>query len=123
MAEQGIQGNFIWHEIYSGDPAASEKFYTDLLGWGTKKLDMGPGQSYTMFTQSGNDLGGFMPVQDGQPPHWLVYMGVEDVDATAAKAASLGGKVVAPPMDIPPGRMAVLQDPTGAVFAVFTPSG
>ena len=123
MAEQGIQGSFIWHEIYSGDPAASKGFYTDLLGWGTKEMQMGPDQTYTMFTQGGSDLGGFMPVQDGQPPHWLVYMGVDDVDGTAAKAESLGGKVLAPPMDIPPGRMAVLQDPAGAVFAVFKPSG
>ena len=82
MAEQsqsgnGVQGSLIWHEMYSGDPKAAGKFYTDLLGWGTRQMDMGGGNQYTMFTKGGEDLGGFMPVQDGQPPHWLVYMGVD----------------------------------------------
>ena len=123
MAEQGVQGKLIWHEIYSGDPEAARKFYTELIGWGTKTMDMGSGQTYTMFTRGGEDVGGFLPVQNGQPAAWLTYIGVDNVDDTCTKAATLGGKVVAPPMDIPPGRMAVLQDPAGAMFALFTPKG
>src|SRR5207247_1819898 len=57
---------------------------------------------------------------DGVPPHWLTYVAVEDVDASAQSGASLGGNVLMPPMDIPNvGRMAVLKDPQGAVFAIF----
>ena len=58
----------------------------------------------------------------GAPPHWLTYIGTPNVDETAVQAASLGGKVLRQPGDIPTiGRFAVLQDPQGAVFAAFTP--
>jgi hypothetical protein len=53
------------------------------------------------------------------PAHWMVYFAVDDTDATAAKAAELGGQVSVPPTDIPPGRFAVLNDPQGAVFSVL----
>ena len=56
----------------------------------------------------------------GVPPNWLVYIGTEDVDASAGKAKELGATVHMPPTDIPNvGRFAVLMDPTGAAFALF----
>ena len=42
--------------------------------------------------------------------------GVDDADATAAKAAELGGKVLVAPFDAPWVRMTVLTDPQGATF-------
>jgi hypothetical protein len=53
------------------------------------------------------------------PPYWLVYFAVDDCDASAAKASGLGGATLMPPMDVEPGRFAVLSDPAGAVFAVI----
>ena len=53
------------------------------------------------------------------PPHWIPYFVVEDVDDACERAGELGGKVVAPPMDVPAGRFATLADPTGAMFAVL----
>ena len=54
------------------------------------------------------------------PPHWNLYIAVENADAAASKAASLGAKVLAPAFDVfDAGRMAVLEDPTGAVFIVW----
>jgi hypothetical protein len=56
----------------------------------------------------------------GVPPHWLIYIAVDDVDAAAPKAEKLGGKILAPPFDVmDAGRMAVVQDPTGAVFCLW----
>ncbi|MDX1388121.1 MAG: VOC family protein, partial [Acidobacteriota bacterium] len=56
------------------------------------------------------------------PPYWATYVNVADVDATVEKAQSLGGSVGAPPMDVPDvGRIAFLQDPTGAMIALFKP--
>jgi predicted enzyme related to lactoylglutathione lyase len=71
--------------------------------------------------------GGLMalPDDDGSatPPHWIIYVGTSDVDATVEAAEKLGGKVLKPAADIPNvGRFAVLSDPQGAAFAVFTPS-
>jgi len=119
------QGTFIWHEIYAPDAAASHRFYAELIGWKTKSMDMGPAGEYRMFVRGRKDMAGAvstnMPQMKGVPPHWLTYIGVEDVDATCKLAAKLGGKVMMAPMNIPVGRFAVLADPQGAAFAVFTP--
>jgi predicted enzyme related to lactoylglutathione lyase len=56
------------------------------------------------------------------PPHFRIYVAVDNIDESAAKAESLGGSILRPPVDIPNvGRMAVLRDPTGAAFSIFTP--
>jgi hypothetical protein len=61
---------------------------------------------------------------DAGAAHWLMYVGTPDVDATVAQAQGLGAKVWKAASDIPNvGRFAVLADPQGATFAVFTPSG
>ncbi len=60
----------------------------------------------------------------GVPPHWMIYVGVHDDDATTARTRSLGGTVNVPPSDIPKvGRFAVLADPQGAHFAILQPDG
>jgi len=62
---------------------------------------------------------GMLP--EGTPPHWNVYFAVEDVDGSAARAEELGGKTIAPAMDVPGvGRMAMLADPQGALFWVMS---
>lgn len=117
-----------WHELMVKDVAAARSFYGALLGWKAEVMPM-PSGPYTIFSHDGAGVGGCMAIPsapDGKPvcpPNWLVYVGVADVDATARKAVSLGGKVSAPPMDIPGvGRFAVLEDPDGATFAVFRSS-
>jgi uncharacterized protein len=60
----------------------------------------------------------------GIPPHWNSFVTVDDLDRRAAKAAELGGMVLIPPFDVlEAGRMAVVADPTGAVFAMWEPKG
>jgi predicted enzyme related to lactoylglutathione lyase len=88
---------------------------------------MGPGETYSMFQMRGKPVGAAYTMrpeerQSGAPPHWNAYVTVADVDEAAKKAESLGAKVFAPPFDVmDAGRMAVLQDPTGAVFQVWQP--
>ena len=53
------------------------------------------------------------------PSHWVVYFNVTDTDDAVARVAELGGAVIMPPMDIEPGRFAVVADPTGATFNVI----
>ncbi|MCH8843049.1 MAG: VOC family protein [SAR324 cluster bacterium] len=120
MADQSHLGTFIWHEINTSDPGGAKSFYSDLTGWKTHEMDMGPAGKYTMLQNGGSGIGGITPA-DGQPAHWLMYIGVDDVDAAVKKAEALGGKAAVPAMDIPVGRFAVLTDPAGARFAVFTP--
>ena len=71
---------------------------------------------------------GMMAKQPHMPPEmpsfWLPYFLVTDVDASAEKVKSLGGQIHMGPQDIPgTGRFAVIQDPQGAAFCMFTPKG
>jgi predicted enzyme related to lactoylglutathione lyase len=119
-------GTVCWTDLGTTDLGAGRAFYQELFGWDAEESDMPEGVgTYTSFQQDGRDVAGAYPLMEeqraqGVPPHWLLYTAVEDVDTTAATARSNGGTVVAEPMDVPGvGRMAVLQDPEGATFAVM----
>ncbi len=119
------KGQFVWYEDLSGDPRAATAFYTDVVGWKTQPFP--EGGDYVMWVGSQGPLGGVMRLPEeakrmGAPPHWMAHVQVDDVDATAALARKLGGKVYKEPADIPTvGRFAVLADPQGASFCVFKP--
>lgn len=116
-------GAFSWNELLTNDPAAAVKFYSALFGWTTQEMPMGD-FNYTMLKAGGEDVGGLMPIppmSQGMPPCWGAYVTVSDVDATAEKAGTLGGKILVPPQDIPTvGRFTVIQDPQGAVISAIT---
>jgi predicted enzyme related to lactoylglutathione lyase len=123
MAEIPRTG-FIWHELMTTDTEGAERFYREVTG-----LTTTPGP-YQMLMAGGQPVGGLVgptpegPVwpSGGPEPHWIAYIGVEDVDAAIQKAAELGGQVFLPPVDIPDfGRVAGLRDPQGAAFGVFAP--
>jgi predicted enzyme related to lactoylglutathione lyase len=115
-------GAFAWNEMNTRDMSASKAFYTKVFGWEPNALDM-EGMSYTEWKLGDKTVAGMMTMPDmvpaEVPAHWLVYFGVDDTDATVAKATELGATALVPPTDIPPGRFAVLTDPDGATFAVI----
>ena len=89
-------GRFVWHELHTGDRASALKFYTRLFGWETKDVSMGPGEPYGLCLMGGRkDIAGIQKsmAPAGVPPHWLPYLAVDDVDASAKKVTSLGGKI------------------------------
>jgi predicted enzyme related to lactoylglutathione lyase len=113
-------GALTWTELMSPDVSAAAGFYGAVLGWKTESMDMGEGGTYTLLMTGGEQIAGAMaPPMEGIPPHWGVYFAVDDCDACVAQAESLGATVLNPPMDSPPGRMAALADPTGAMFSVI----
>lgn len=118
-------GALIWNELLTTDPEDATQFYSGLLGMGSSKMP-GP-MDYTLLNVGGTDVAGVMAITAEMgpvPPHWSVYFGVDDVDAAAKKAESLGGTMVVPPMDIPEiGRFAGLRDPQGAMFSIYKPAG
>jgi predicted enzyme related to lactoylglutathione lyase len=110
-------GAFTWNELQTPDPEAAAAFFAKLIGW---KSEYDEGLDYTVFSVGDSPVAGAMkPPMPGVPPNWLVYFEVADTDDTVAKAQAGGGSVLAEPMDIPPGRFAVLADPQGAVFGVI----
>jgi len=88
---------------------------------------MGGGATYTMFQLDGSDAAAAYTMDQemrdrGVPPHWMLYIATADADQAAAKAGQAGGKVLAEPFEVMNfGRMAVMQDPTGANFSVWEP--
>ena len=120
-------GSFSWPELATTDQKAAVSFYRELFGWDVNDQPLGPGETYSMFQMRGKETGAAYTMrpeerQSGAPPHWNSYVTVADVDASVKKAQELGATVFAPPFDVmDAGRMAVLQDPTGAVFSVWEP--
>ena len=114
-------GAFSWCELTTADPAKAGEFYGTLFGWSFDTMDMGQGP-YRVVKVGEAAIGGLMAYPPGAPkvPMWGCYVTVADCDQTVEQAKKLGATVCAPPMDIPNvGRMAVLQDPQGAVFNVI----
>jgi predicted enzyme related to lactoylglutathione lyase len=111
---------FVWDELHTKDQAAAGKFYSQVFGW-TGKVGEGDPMKYWHWMNAGQDIGGMMDLMSPHaPPHWLAYLGVADVDASTAKVRELGGKVHMEPMDIEKvGKFSVVEDPTGAHFALF----
>ncbi len=122
MAQPNNNNRFCWNELASRDATAATRFYTELLGWTAHTQAFGP-TTYTIFRQDGQDVGGMLqmtPEWGEMPSHWMSYVAVPDVDATARRITALGGKVCVPPTDISVGRFAVVNDPTGATFSIIT---
>ena len=119
------EGEFVWTEIASDDADKCQAFYESVFGWTFKRGNAG-GMDYREFTTGGdNPAGGLYQINpewfggNPPPPHFMIYVAVDDVDANAEKARELGGKVHKV-LDVPNvGRMAIIEDPTGAMIATF----
>ncbi len=120
------EGSFVWTEIASSDADKCQAFYETVFDWKFKPGDASPGMDYREFTTGGEaPVGGLYQINpewfggNPPPPHFMIYVAVDDVDVNAELAKELGGNVHKI-MDIPNvGRMAIIQDPTGAMIATF----
>jgi predicted enzyme related to lactoylglutathione lyase len=118
-------GSFCWIELSTTDQPAAKQFYMSLFGWSANDMPMGPDEFYTMFQLDGRVAAACCTLRPderahGAPPNWLLYIATADADATVARAAELGGKALMGAFDVfDAGRMAVIRDPAGAVFAVW----
>jgi uncharacterized protein len=118
-------GAATWNENMSRDYDANKAFYSTVFGY--QFGDMGaPGMQYATLDLDGGPVGGIGEIGSEQPAdmpaNWTTYFAVPDTDAALARVAELGGSVIAPAWDTPYGRMAVVSDNQGAVFAVMSAS-
>lgn len=111
-------GEHSWHELVSTDHEAAFEFYAALFGWEKQREhDMGEMGTYLIYGVGDTTLGGMMTMV-GQSPAWVSYVQVKDVNQTAKKVKSAGGKVINGPMEVPGGDWIVQAvDPQGALFA------
>lgn len=124
-AKNPTAGSFCWVELSTSDQNAAKKFYSSLFGWTPNDSPMGPDEVYTIFKLDGRESAACYTTTKQEreqqvPPHWNLYIAVDNADDAAAKAAKVGGTVLAPAFDVMDvGRMAVVQDPTGAIFCAW----
>jgi uncharacterized protein len=111
-------GALSWNELASTDLDASAEFYRELFGWEAQPFE-GMAFPYRIIQNGDSSNGGMRESQQNEPTYWLVYFGADDIDASLAKSTELGGTTLMGPMDIGMGKIAILQDPQGAVFALF----
>lgn len=116
-------GAVIWSELNTTDPDAVEAFYP-ALGIEVAPMEGAPG--YFSLTVAGRMVGGMQGLDEfpaGIPSHWMTYFSVDDTDSAVDALTRAGGSVLKAPFDMVAGRMAVVQDPQGATFAVINPTG
>lgn len=120
------QGDFVWHELCTSDPAGAAAFYAKVVGWTIQPSGL-PGMDYSLICLGEQGIGGIMtlpPEQMPPRPVWFGYIAADDVDAKADAIVAAGGAVHKAPQDIPSvGRFAVVSDPQGAVFMLFKGQG
>ena len=116
-----MQNPFVWHDLMTTDVEGAKAFYKNAVGW-----DFAPqNDGYHVALVGGCGVGGVMELPDhlrGMAPFWSGYVFTPNVDEARERAVQLGGKVLREPWDIPGViRMAVIADPTGAVFNIMQP--
>jgi predicted enzyme related to lactoylglutathione lyase len=120
-------GTFCWVELATTDPEGAKAFYGRLFGWEAYDTPIPDGGTYTRLLVDGDDACALYEMDAdrraaGVPPHWFSHVSVESADATAQRARELGGKVHGEAFDVMEfGRMAVIEDPEGALFAAWEP--
>ncbi len=120
------QGDFVWYELCTTNPAGAGDFYSKVMGWTIRPSGL-PGIDYNLACLGDRQVGGIMmlPPELAPPrPVWFGYIAVDDVDSKAEEIKAAGGAVHKAPADIPTiGRFAVVSDPQGAVFMLFKGEG
>lgn len=115
------EGKFAWYELMTSDTAAAGRFYSDLVGWTTQEMPADDGPAYTTFNIGNVGMAGMLHLTGHTA--WIGYIAVNDVDAHVEKIVEAGGKLWKPATDVPGVlRFAVMSDPQGAAFVVFTPN-
>ena len=127
IVNEHAPGTFCWVDLGTTDSEAAKKFYTELFDWKAIDTPAGPGMTYTILQVDGKDAAALYQLTEehrsqGVPPHWLSYISVASVDESAETAQASGGRVLMTPFDVfDMGRMTLIQDPTGATFALWQP--
>ena len=123
MIKAGTHGAVTWIDLSTPDVKAAADFYREVLGWSDIEVSPTPTGDYYIGKVGDRQVGGMMgqgPELAGTPSMWTVFVYADDVDVTAARAADAGGTVLTPPFDIPEARIAIIADPAGAVFGLFS---
>lgn len=121
-------GKVVWHDLLTNTPEASRRFYGELFGWKFEEprvfIGVGSGDSYMLIRHNGELIGGMVDTnalgRTENISQWVTTISVPDIDAAVGRVARAGGQVINAPESIGErGRMAVVEDATGALFAMI----
>ncbi len=113
---------FVHVELNTTDVGKAKAFYGKLFSWQLEDFPMGA-ETYTLIRVGEGTGGGIMKhPMPGAPSTWLAYVHVDDIGASTQKAKSLGATVIKDVTEVPGvGHFSIIQDPTGAVLALWKP--
>ncbi len=125
MADTPPVGSVSWIDMTVDDADSLRDFYKAVVGWETDDVSMGDYADYVMKAPaSGEGVAGVCHARGSNadlPGGWLIYITVADVEQSAAKVSELGGKVIVAPRGLAGGRFCVIEDPGGAIAALYQP--
>ncbi|MCC7451662.1 MAG: VOC family protein [Anaerolineae bacterium] len=115
-------GKIIWFDLTVDNASAVRDFYQQVVGWSPEPVDMGDYQDYTMKATNGEVAAGICHKRGDnqrQPPQWMLYITVANLDQSLAACESNGGTILVPIRSGGNSRFAVIQDPAGAVCTLY----
>ncbi len=121
-------GEVWWTELMTRDVESAKAYYSKVCGWTWETMPMGEDGDYHLAMRAGKPVAGMMDMAGMDqmadvPPYWFSYFAVDDVDDAARATEAAGGKIIRAPWDVPnTGRIAILEDPTGAAMGLMTPA-
>ncbi|MFW2405891.1 MAG: VOC family protein [Gammaproteobacteria bacterium] len=117
---RSVDNEWIWAELWTPDTAVAADFYAAAVGYEAKTITENDGGRYTLLTHGGAPKTGIVPLPwENVEPNWLPYLRVADVGDTIERVENAGGQVLLPPRkENDDGRVAIVSDPTGGVFAI-----
>lgn len=120
-------GKITWVDLTVKNAPEIKEFYSKVVGWKSAPVDMGDYNDFSMNLPAGDEtVAGICHARDTNadlPPQWLIYITVNNVDESAEHCLQLGGKVISGPKEMGQyGRVCIIQDPAGAVAALFEPA-
>ena len=125
MSTQSKVGTIGWTDLTVSNAEEIRKFYSEVVGWTSDPVDMGDYNDFNMNAPATNDaIAGICHARGGNaelPAQWIVYITVENLDDSVRRCQELGGKILAGPKNAGGGRYCVIQDPAGAVAALYQP--
>lgn len=126
-AEVNPIGGIAWTDLTVSNAEEIRDFYSQVVGWHPEPVDMSDYEDFNMcLPVNGKPEAGICHARGMNadlPPVWLVYLTVQDVDISANLCIELGGQLIIQPRDLGGGRFCVIQDPAGAIAALYTPPG
>jgi len=115
-------GSIVWTDLTVPDTETVRDFYQSVVGWSVDPVAMGDYEDFCVESEDGESVAGICHARGENanlPAQWLIYIRVLNLDNSIEQCEANGGQVLQPPRDMGESRMAVIQDPAGAVAALF----